>query len=45
LIIKNSLEIHQQIIEALADHAPVIVFEKDVGLLLKMGKSRASALE
>jgi uroporphyrinogen decarboxylase len=32
-IIKNSLEIHNQIIEALADVTPVIVLEKDVGLL------------
>jgi uroporphyrinogen decarboxylase len=34
-----------QIIEALADVTPVIVLEKDVGLLNEMGKSRASALD
>jgi uroporphyrinogen-III decarboxylase len=34
-----------QIIEALADVTPVIVLEKDVGLLNEMGKSKASALE
>jgi hypothetical protein len=32
------LEIHQQIVEALADDAPVIVFGKDVGCL-EMGKA------
>jgi uroporphyrinogen decarboxylase len=45
LIIKILLEIHQSDYRSLADHAPVIVFLKDVGLPLnEMGKSRASAL-
>jgi uroporphyrinogen decarboxylase len=34
-----------QIIEALADHAPVIVFKGCWFALNEMGKSRASALE
>jgi uroporphyrinogen-III decarboxylase len=45
LIIKFSWKYINQIIEALADHAPVIVFWKGCWFALnEMGKSRASAL-
>jgi uroporphyrinogen decarboxylase len=43
-IIKILMEIHQQIIEALADVTPVIVLERMLVCFERNGKSKASAL-